>query len=323
MNYNDYYLPAMISADINKGMLYSSSIIGFPVVIYRGNNGQIKAFEDVCPHRGAKLSKGRLLHGELECPYHGWRFDEAGANTMVPVKNEKVACALKQVVVIEAFGIIWLARTEKALLPDLRNQPPNLLFAGSIHAKLANALENFLEGSHTHFVHNGFVRSQDKKRQEVHARLIPNQTGFQVRYEQEPAKGMLTKLLPNRYKSLTPIATYIYPFTAILEYYNNETLVFRAETILADSEEGLNYYARTFIHIGLGSSLAALVAKPLLQKIIQQDKSILEQQNENIKNFKNLNFFSDVTDTVGKELFAWLYATEKRSYEPIDFVVYW
>ncbi|MDA0258534.1 MAG: Rieske 2Fe-2S domain-containing protein, partial [Cyanobacteria bacterium] len=34
-----------------------------------------RAFPDVCPHRLVPLSEGRINgEGQLECPYHGWRF---------------------------------------------------------------------------------------------------------------------------------------------------------------------------------------------------------------------------------------------------------
>ncbi|MCY0886083.1 MAG: 3-isopropylmalate dehydratase small subunit, partial [Firmicutes bacterium] len=45
--------------------------------------GQVYAMRDICPHRAAPLSAGRLVdkpgEGEtIECPYHGWRFRPDG-----------------------------------------------------------------------------------------------------------------------------------------------------------------------------------------------------------------------------------------------------
>lgn len=323
MSYNNYFIPVMLSAALKMGKPYGSFINGLPVVLFRGQDGQIKAFEDACPHRGAKLSDGRLKGGDLECPYHGWRFNEAGSNTLVPVKNGRVSCTLKSVHAIESFGIVWLSCEPNSILPVLNTAYANLVFSGSIEATLANALENFLEGSHTHFVHNGFIRSREQKRQKVKARLEPGINGFSVRYEQEPAKGILTKLLPKRYRVLSPVVTYIFPFTAILEYYNGEKLIFRAETILNESGENLTYYARSFIDIGPLSTLASFFVRPLLQKIVRQDKQILEQQNKNIKKIPELHFFSDSTDAVGKELHAWLFSPDRRSRHIVNFEVYW
>ena len=54
------------------------SLLGKPVVLYRSQAGQVHVFDDRCPHRHAPLSEGTLVEGHLQCPYHGWSFNEAG-----------------------------------------------------------------------------------------------------------------------------------------------------------------------------------------------------------------------------------------------------
>lgn len=42
--------------------------------------GEIHAFDNACPHEGNPLVDGDVLGDQLECAYHGWRFDlETGA----------------------------------------------------------------------------------------------------------------------------------------------------------------------------------------------------------------------------------------------------
>jgi toluene monooxygenase system ferredoxin subunit len=43
------------------------------VVLVR-SDGQIRAFEDVCPHALWPLSSGEIDEGVLVCPGHGWEF---------------------------------------------------------------------------------------------------------------------------------------------------------------------------------------------------------------------------------------------------------
>ena len=47
--------------------------------------------EDICPHRKAPLSQGRVAPetGNLECPYHGWQFNTSGSCTLIPQLDEK------------------------------------------------------------------------------------------------------------------------------------------------------------------------------------------------------------------------------------------
>ena len=39
-----------------------------PLVLWRNAEGLVQAFNDRCPHRGARLSMGRVENNNLECP---------------------------------------------------------------------------------------------------------------------------------------------------------------------------------------------------------------------------------------------------------------
>lgn len=39
--------------------------------------GGLRAYRNVCPHANAPLHTGRVAHGVLRCPWHGWEFDLA------------------------------------------------------------------------------------------------------------------------------------------------------------------------------------------------------------------------------------------------------
>jgi nitrite reductase/ring-hydroxylating ferredoxin subunit len=67
--------------------------------------------------RLAPLSEGRVEGGQLECSYHGWRFDGAGRCTRIPqsldAKAEATACASGRSCVTayplkEYAGVIWV-----------------------------------------------------------------------------------------------------------------------------------------------------------------------------------------------------------------------
>jgi phenylpropionate dioxygenase-like ring-hydroxylating dioxygenase large terminal subunit len=55
------------------------------VLVVRGDDGQVRCFHNVCPHRGnlvAHAAEGTCA--ELRCSYHGWRWDLAGSMLPVP-----------------------------------------------------------------------------------------------------------------------------------------------------------------------------------------------------------------------------------------------
>jgi phenylpropionate dioxygenase-like ring-hydroxylating dioxygenase large terminal subunit len=56
------------------------------IICVRGDDGRVRAFHNVCQHRGNRLVNaelGSLSGGELQCAYHGWRFATDGTLTWV------------------------------------------------------------------------------------------------------------------------------------------------------------------------------------------------------------------------------------------------
>lgn len=56
------------------------------LALFRGRDGVVRAFEDRCPHRRARLSIGAITEeGWLQCRYHGWGFDaDTGRCIVIP-----------------------------------------------------------------------------------------------------------------------------------------------------------------------------------------------------------------------------------------------
>lgn len=323
MSYS-FYTPVILSAQLKINKPYRVMYNGHPVVIIKTET-HTAAFEDYCPHRGLALSEGLVHQGVLQCKYHGWTFDcQNGQNTFVPVKNEKTQCNLRSFFVNQAYGIIWLSHLEKCLLPTLKDDMHPMTLHGEINAKISNTLENFLEGSHTHFVHDGLIRSKTKTRNEINAKIVSLENGFQVNYESEPAKGLVTKLLPKRFSTLRAVSTYFHPNIVVLEYFNGENqMISRFEAILIEEGNQTRYIARIFLNLGFLTPLIKPFAKMAFAKIIKQDKEILESQERNLTGFQNNKFISDETDIVGKYIHAWSNKMEGNLEKEIHFKVYW
>lgn len=57
----------------------------YSVLIVRGDDGELRAFQNACRHRGNALCTGAGSSlGELKCGYHGWTWDLAGALKRIP-----------------------------------------------------------------------------------------------------------------------------------------------------------------------------------------------------------------------------------------------
>ena len=85
----DIWYFAALSTDLKTGKLQRFEILGEPVLLGRDRRGQVYGLKDICPHRAAPLSAGRLTTEpdgapSIECPYHGWRFRTDGVCAAVP-----------------------------------------------------------------------------------------------------------------------------------------------------------------------------------------------------------------------------------------------
>jgi len=45
------------------------------IFVARARDGELRAFYNVCPHRGHKLVEGVGRKNVITCPYHAWAFD--------------------------------------------------------------------------------------------------------------------------------------------------------------------------------------------------------------------------------------------------------
>jgi phenylpropionate dioxygenase-like ring-hydroxylating dioxygenase large terminal subunit len=154
---------------------------------HEGGAGVVHAWSDRCPHRGARLSLGRVLnhlHGaRLECPYHGWQFagDAAAVQSVsscarcvhVPAAPDFVppaGHAARAFEAREAHGLVWVRLMQpEASLPAALTEPPAFeawsdnawrhLLCGpyEVETSAPRLVENFLDLSHFGFVHEGWL----------------------------------------------------------------------------------------------------------------------------------------------------------------------
>ena len=81
---------AIFSAhELRPGRTLAGKRLGLDLVAWRDAEGALRLAVDRCPHRQVQLSPGRVVDGCLECPFHGFRFNGAGACTSVPAHPDR------------------------------------------------------------------------------------------------------------------------------------------------------------------------------------------------------------------------------------------
>ncbi len=157
------------------------------LVLWRDRDGRVQAFADRCPHRGTRLSLGRVVDGErLECPYHGWQFDAAGRCVAIPAlpgfgpPATHGACAHAA---REAYGLVWVRlETGGSELPAFAAEADaglRKVLCGpyDVAASAPRIVENFLDLAHFAFVHEGWLGEREHAALADY-RIEPTPNGF-------------------------------------------------------------------------------------------------------------------------------------------------
>lgn len=98
------------SAEIAPGAVKPMKYFGQELVAFRNSKGELSIFDAHCPHMGAHLGYGGVVKDDcLTCPYHGWRFDNEGTNTLIPYeKDHTIRKKLRKWHVTEQHEMIFM-----------------------------------------------------------------------------------------------------------------------------------------------------------------------------------------------------------------------
>lgn len=159
---NTWY-PLAWSRDVGRTLM-RRTVIGDDIVVYRTEAGQVAALEDACPHKLAPLSIGRLRGDEIECGYHGLRFDCSGACTRAPGQSRvPTAIRARAYPVKENMGLAWVWMGDPALadgtpvfdLPQYHEAGYSVVEGDAlrVEANYLSLADNLCDPSHVAYVH--------------------------------------------------------------------------------------------------------------------------------------------------------------------------
>lgn len=94
-----------------RGDYYTLEVVGDPIIIVRGRDDKIRAFLNVCRHRGTVIAKGSGNCRTLRCPYHQWTYALDGRLLGTPGKPDPMVGVenfdLKEYGLIELKSADW------------------------------------------------------------------------------------------------------------------------------------------------------------------------------------------------------------------------
>ena len=175
-----------------------TTLLGEDLVLFRSGEG-IHALPDCCPHRGTRLSLGRVDgDGHLVCPYHGWAFDSDGCCVRIPAQDGDrpipSAARTSSYRIQELYGLVWVALDEPTaeVVPypefDDDRYRSYLSLRDGWNASAGRFTENGLDVTHFAWVHPGTLGDRDDAESpDIH--ITTTDFGFEYSYSRESLGG--------------------------------------------------------------------------------------------------------------------------------------
>ncbi len=220
------------------------------VLVVRGDDGELRAFRNVCRHRASRLREGRGDCGKaLRCPYHGWTYRTDGSLIGVPEGRgfaglDKSALSLLPARAEIFAGLVFVTLDHDAapLRDGLAGLEARLApygidrltrFSESSSAQPANwkiVADNYLEGYHIPIAHPGLMRLLDYQRYAVE--VGEGYVWFEAPMRDKPSGNRLERAYQRMLRPMPGLRdtdrrvwrfVYIYPNTTIDLYPDQVT----------------------------------------------------------------------------------------------------
>jgi phenylpropionate dioxygenase-like ring-hydroxylating dioxygenase large terminal subunit len=342
----DHWYIACRSEELGRRKPLARTVLGIPMALFRDGSGKAGALVDRCPHRNVPLTFGRIEKGELECGYHGWRFDTAGACRAVPglcgsdaaaspngagtrdepangaASNGHRPTARDAVAhpVVEQDGFVWVfgqpgempqtrpMRFELAGDPAYTTVRGHLVVEGTLHA----TLENILDVPHTAFLHRGLFRG-NAPRNEITAVVRRGPDRVEAEFLGEPRPpGIAARLLSPTGGEVTHFDRFVLPSVAQVEYrLGEENHLLISQALTPEHDFQTRIHAAISFRLRLPGILIRPFLTPLAWYILRQDAVVLRALTGNVKRFGGERYVSTEIDLLGPHIWRLLKQAER------------
>lgn len=218
---NDWH-PVATVKQLKKDSLMAARLLNEDLVLW-WVDGQPLAWQDLCVHRGTRLSLGQVVEGnKLQCPYHGWTYDREGKCVKIPAHPQQTPpqkAVVKRYRAKERYGLIWVSlgnpQNDIPPFPEWDDAAYRKILCGpyQVNASGPRIVENFLDIAHFAFVHDNILGVRDRPEiGEYHSEIRPEgviSSGVRV-YQPDPygtGQGDFVSYTYHVYRPLTASLT--------------------------------------------------------------------------------------------------------------------
>ncbi|MFL5950450.1 MAG: aromatic ring-hydroxylating oxygenase subunit alpha [Gaiellaceae bacterium] len=170
------------SGQLPEGGSYFASAAGeIPVVVTRARDGRLRAFLNVCRHRGHVVAAGAGTRETLQCPYHAWTYGLDGALRAAPRADREPGFDFDELglqeIAVDSWGPFVFVNPDPEPQPlghalgDVPARVGEIIDVDTLEFRFRSefeveanwkiACENFLECYHCAVAHPGFSAAVD------------------------------------------------------------------------------------------------------------------------------------------------------------------
>jgi phenylpropionate dioxygenase-like ring-hydroxylating dioxygenase large terminal subunit len=333
----DLWYYAMPGRTLARGRMLAKTLASQPLLFARTRAGEPFALLDICPHRGIPLHHGNFDGAEVECCYHGWRFDQTGRCTAIPSLVEGQDFDISKIKVRrfpcrEVQGNIWvfLGRDESVAppvpeLPEIGERPAQIIERVDFPCHVDHAVVGLMDPAHGPFVHTSWWWRSRKSIHEKTKNFVASELGFRMTRHEPSSNSLAYRILGG---GISTEISFRLPGVRI-EHIKAGRYTLVGLTAVTPIDE-----TRSELHHVIYWTVPWLTAlKPLLRPFarafLNQDREIVVKQQEGLKHKPALMLIND-SDMPAKWYYRlkreWLSARqENRAFEnPVrDAVLKW
>jgi phenylpropionate dioxygenase-like ring-hydroxylating dioxygenase large terminal subunit len=216
----DDWHPVVTCEELAGRKVVGARLLGEDIVVWQAN-GRALAWQDLCVHRGTRLSLGRVDGRTLQCPYHGWVYGADGHCVRIPALPDMPPprkARVKTYRAVERYGLVWVSLGEPAHdvppFPEWEDGGFRKLLCGpyAMEASGPRVVENFLDVAHFPFVHENVLGTPDRPEIADYQAVINDQgveaTGVRV-YQPDPYGTGRGDWVSYTYRVLRPLTAYL------------------------------------------------------------------------------------------------------------------
>jgi phenylpropionate dioxygenase-like ring-hydroxylating dioxygenase large terminal subunit len=313
-----FWYRAVPSDQLRRDVLHQATLLETPLVLGRDRDGRAFAMRDACPHRGMPLSCGWFDGNQLECSYHGWKFDaHTGQCQLIPsltsdqkLKTDRIyagsyACE-------ERDGFVWVfipepapssagftKRDEPAIpvprVPTFSDQYKLAYLIADMPTSVDHGIIGLMDPAHGPFVHQPWWW---RKRESIHEKTknydpIPNGIRMSAHTpSSNTAPNKLLRLYADA-DSITTTIDFVLPNLRLETIQAGKYWFSSLTTVTPITRNHCRIEVVAAWNIFRWLPFGATLLKFVFAKFVEQDRRIMELQSEGLKHNPHLMLIDD------------------------------